>query len=129
MERRERAILRRVTGADDDSYLASELRAAWEAVESDWENDDAHKRFLALCAASERLAVAGQRYRRVLDTDPTRAAGAERRMQTLLTLATEQLLRHKTPPAEKGTPRLTLVAIGVAAVIIGMTLWQLTRLR
>ncbi len=129
MERGERAILRRVTGDDDDSYLATELRTAWEAVESDWENDDAHKRFLALCAASERLAVAGRRYRRVLDTDPARAAGAERRMQTLLTLATEQLLRHKTPPAEKGTPRLTLVAIGVAAVIIGMTLWQLTRLR
>ena len=58
-----------------------------------------------------------------------RAPEAERRIQSLLALATEQLLRHKTPPPEKGTPRLTFVALGVALVIVGVTLWQLARLR
>jgi hypothetical protein len=106
-----------------------ELASAWASVERDWENDNAHRRFLALCAACDQLSEAGKRYRQVRDEDPARAAEAKRRIDGLLALATEQLLRQKTPPPTKSTPRLTFIAIGITAAIVGMTLWQLARLR
>lgn len=114
---------------DADDSSTDELVRAWQSVERDWTNDEAHRRFLALCAVSDRLAEAGRRYRRVRDEDPARAPQAERSIDALLAIATEQLLQHKTPPPQKSTPRLTFVALGVAAVIVGMTLWQLARLR
>jgi len=105
------------------------VASAWENVEREWASDAAHKRFLALCVASHRLPEAGKRYRRVRDDDPARAVEAKRRIDALLALATEQLLVHKTPPPEKGTPRITFIAVGVALVIVAVTLWQLARLR
>ncbi len=102
---------------------------AWEAVEANWSSDDAHRRFLGLCAASGQLPEAGRRYRRVRDDDPARAAEAGRRIDALLALATEQLLRHQTPRPEARAPRVTFLAVGVALVIVGVTLWQLARLR
>jgi len=118
-----------VSDSDPDVPGADALVASWEAVLRDWESDDAHRRFLALGAATGRLAEAGQRYRQVRDGDAARAAEAERRIQAVLALATEQLLRQKTPAPERGTPRLTLIALGVALVIVGVTLWQLARLQ
>jgi hypothetical protein len=126
---RGRAILGAVPESDAPDPRVDELASAWANVERDWASDDAHRRFLALCSAYDRLAEAGKRYRRVREEDPARAVEAERRIDGLLALATEQLLRQKTPPPKKGTPRLTFIAIGITAAIVGMTLWQLARLR
>lgn len=105
------------------------VTSAWENVEREWGSDAAHERFLAVCVASHRMPEAGKLYRRVRDDDPARAVEAKRRIDALLAIAAEQLLVHKTTPPEKGTPRITFVAVGVALMIVAVTLWQLARLR
>jgi hypothetical protein len=105
------------------------LARAWEAVEADWSSDDAHRRFLALCAASGKLSEAGRRYRLARDADPAREPEAKRRIDAVLALATEQMFRNQTPRGEAKPSRVTWMAVGVALVIVGVTLYQLARLR
>lgn len=129
-ERRKRGATRYGRAVSQPADPADDALAhAWAAVEADWSSDDAHRRFLALCAASGKLSEAGRRYRLARDADPARESEAKRRIDAILALATEQMLRHQTPRAEPKASRMTWVALGVALVIVGVTLWQLTRLR
>ena len=125
MERRNRGSTRYLRAvppsADAAAPVDDALARAWSAVEADWSSDDAHRRFLALCAASGKLSEAGRRYRLARDADPTREPEAKRRIDAILALATER--------PESKSSRTSWVALGVALVIVGMTLWQLTRLR
>jgi uncharacterized protein YfiM (DUF2279 family) len=133
VERRNRGSTRYLRAvppsADAAAPVDDALARAWSAVEADWSSDDAHRRFLALCAASGKLSEAGRRYRLARDADPTREPEAKRRIDAILALATEQMLRQQTPRPEAKSSRASWVALGVALVIVGMTLWQLTRLR
>jgi hypothetical protein len=108
-----------VEGVDDA------VEAAWRKVVVAWDDDDAHRRFLALCDASDRLGEAGRRYRAVKESEPARAERAEAQIDAVLGLAMRNLSALKTEPSKKGTqPVMFLLAFAVSAGLIVSALWM-----
>jgi predicted TPR repeat methyltransferase len=70
-----------------------QLQAAWHEVDTNWSEDGAHRRFVALCTARGELAEAARCYRRVRDLDPTRRASAEHRLEAVRHAAMSMLSR------------------------------------
>lgn len=104
------------------------LRAAWEEVDRQWEDDRAHARFIELARVLTRLPEASAHYRRERDR-PGRSADAERRLQQIVTVALASLV--PTPADEHARPRRVVVAIGyvVALVLIAVAVTFLVRAR
>ncbi|HZS41138.1 MAG TPA: hypothetical protein VFF06_30120 [Polyangia bacterium] len=78
------------------------IDAAWEALQSSWEDADAHRRFLELCAGADGLDLAAAHYRSRLRRAPpdSRArAGLDRALHLVETLhaARVDADRIKTP--------------------------------
>jgi len=106
-----------VTDADDP------LEAAWRRAEEAWDDDEVHRKFVALCVALGRLEVAGRRYRTIRDTDPARRAVAEQRIEWVIAQAMATLELTKTDPDPRPRRRLFWVALLVAATLVGAALW------
>lgn len=101
---------------------------AWAAVEADWGNREAHRRFVGVCIALERLPEAGKRYRQVRENDPARAADASEHIDTLIALATQQLEDTRVAPATTQHKRtLTWAAFFIMLVLMGAGVWLLMR--
>lgn len=106
------------------------IEAAWQQVRADWDDEEAHRRFRALCAAVGRLPEAGRRYREVRerDPDPARRAAAERHIDALLALATSTLEHLRTPPRDLAGQRrglfLAALLVATALVIVAMLAWS-----
>ncbi|MAQ14876.1 MAG: hypothetical protein CMN30_08780 [Sandaracinus sp.] len=100
------------------------LEVAWERVEAEWAEDEAHLRFISLCQVLGRLDEAGARYRAVREADPERADEAARRIDQVVAraLATLHAQRVETPP-KRNRRLLLLVAIGLFIGILGYTMW------
>lgn len=99
---------------DDDP-----IDAAWRQLEAQWDDEAAHKKFLALCAASDRLAEAGRRYREVSEGDPARADVAAAQIDRLLGLAMQNLQALKTEPNPRsGKTVMFLIALGVSLALV-----------
>ncbi|MFN9812369.1 MAG: hypothetical protein ACK6CU_22360 [Deltaproteobacteria bacterium] len=110
----------------DDS--GDPIEAAWAAVEARWDSAEAHKKFLVLCDSLDRLAEAGQRYRRVRDGDPGRREEASRRIDELLGLAmTRVRVVDRIEPA-KVRSRIEWVALGVSIVLITAAVLSMMRM-
>lgn len=90
---------------------------AWERLSSHWDDDEAHRKFIGLCATMSRLPDAGRLYREVRDRDETRRAVAEKQIDRLLTRAMQSLEAYRTE-APKRSPR-TLLVIAVL-MMLGM---------
>jgi hypothetical protein len=101
------------------------LDAAWSDVEARWDDEDAHKAFVARCVATGRLPEAGRRYREVRDRDPSRRESAAAHIDRLLSLATRNLELTRSPPPDSASMRrrLFFVALGVCLVLVGVALW------
>ena len=99
------------------------IEVAWRTLEASWEDDAAHRAFVGLCLAQDRLSEAGQRYRQVKETDPARRAEAERRIERLLGLAMQRLEIHRSEPPRRARRVIFLVALALSSGIIGWTLW------
>ncbi len=107
------------------------IDAAWARLLERWDEEEAHEAFLALCAASGRLAEAGRRYRSVREgSDPKRAEEAARRIERLLVLAASSLRADRTD-AETARRRahllLTLLAATIFSVLVGTALLSAAR--
>lgn len=101
---------------------------AWARVEADWGNEEAHRRFVGVCMALDRLPDAGKRYREVRDHDRARAPDAARHMDALLALATQRLQDTRVAPATSRHKRtLTWVAFTMMLLLMGAGAWLLTR--
>lgn len=106
------------------------IELAWHRVMEQWNDPQAHSAFLALCMELDRLPEAGRRYREVRDRDPERSEEAGRRIDELLTLATQRLQLHRTPPpVDRGRRRLFWLALGVSLCLLVAALWTMVALR
>jgi hypothetical protein len=104
------------------------IEEAWAQVEADWGNADAHRRFVGVCVALDRLPEAGKRYREVRETDPARREDAAKRIDTLIALATQQLQDTRvTPPSTEHKRTLTWAAFLIMLVLMGAGLLLLMR--
>ncbi len=102
------------------------IEEAWARVEAEWGKEDAHRRFVGVCVALDRLPEAGKRYREVRDTDPARRDDAVKQIDTLLALATQQLQDTRMKPAMTEHKRtLTWAAFLIMLVLMGaaVLLW------
>ncbi len=99
------------------------LETAWQKAEEAWDDDEAHRKFVALCVAFGRLEVAGGRYRAIRDSDPQRRAAAEERIEWVLAQAMATLELTKSEPDPRPKRRLLWVALVVAAALVGTALW------
>ncbi len=108
--------LESVVAASDDP-----IESAWEKLQSEWDDPEAHERFIALCMTQDRLAEAGRRYRKVRDEDEDeeRRAEAERQIDRILTRALSTLEVLKSPPPPKRNTALLLLATAVFVLLVG----------
>jgi hypothetical protein len=114
-----------VTGSADDP-----IEVAWQKVEAAWDEDDVHRRFVALCESQGALAEAGRRYRAIRDTDPTRSAAAKKRIDYVLSAALRSMeITRTTPAAGKSVVRTVsvLVTLGVVALALMALLHGISR--
>ena len=89
---------------------------------------DAHRRFVGVCVALDRLPDAGKRYREVRETDPARRDDAVRQIDTLIALATQQLQDTRVQPANNEHKRtLTWAAFFIMLMLMGAGILLLMR--
>jgi len=104
------------------------IEEAWARVEAEWGNEDAHRRFVGVCVALDRLPEAGKRYREVRETDPARRDEAAKQIDTLIVLATQQLQDTRVLPANTEHKRtLTWAAFFIMLVLMGAGVLLLLR--
>ncbi|HEY6879220.1 MAG TPA: hypothetical protein VI299_14440 [Polyangiales bacterium] len=102
------------------------IEAAWEALEASWNDDAAHRRFVALCSARGSLAEAGARSRAVAEGDPARRERAKRQVAAVMAAALV-LLEQSRPPTKVGRSRLWWVLCGALVVICGYGILSVLR--
>jgi len=101
---------------------------AWARVEADWGDEEAHRRFVGVCVALQRLPEAGKRYRHVRETDASRSEDAARQIDRLLVLATQQLEDTKVVRGTTEHKRtLTWAAFFIMLMLMGAGAWLLLR--
>ena len=112
------------------------VEVAWREVLAHWTEEPAHKRFIALAQALDRLADAGRRYREVRDAPdadgpyralPDRREIAKKRIDDILGVAMVAMAATKTPPATKKHPKLTFLALGICTGMVLFALWAYIR--
>jgi hypothetical protein len=102
------------------------VEEAWARVESAWDDDAEHTRFVKLCSVLGRLPDAGKRYRAVRDSDPQRRASAEAQIDKLFGVAMEALAATRTEPEpRRARVALLVVALLLAALLIGASAYVL----
>ena len=103
------------------------IEEAWDRVLTHWDDDEAHRKFIALCATLDRLEFAGTRYRKIRDTEPVRAEQASSQIDRLFAEAMKRLepLRTQAPRRAKGV--LLLVAFVITTALLGLTVWATLR--
>ncbi len=101
------------------------LEEAWAAVDEGWDDDDAHKRFIAVCDAIGRLDEAGARYRAVKESEPERAEEAQRRIDQVVTRALLTLQSQRVEPSDEPRRRLFWVSVVVFLAILLTTMWMI----
>jgi hypothetical protein len=72
------------------------LDILWTNVVNHWDDDAAHKAFLAYCQTSERLGEAAGRYAALKD-DAAKGPAARKRLEAVALLATASLQASREP--------------------------------
>ena len=114
----------RMTSGQTDADAAVE--SAWRELEAAWQDDAAHRRFIAFCSVHGQLAEAGRRYRQVRDGDPVRSADATRRLSAILGAAFATLDATRVQRARRRSPDRFLV-LGMALGLLAYALLALLR--
>lgn len=101
------------------------IMAAWAKLETEWDNDQAHRRFIALCANNDALDEAGRLYRTVRDSDPSRRDEAARRLNAILAAAFQQLSPQRGEPPR--TRRMMWLIVGACGFVLAHAVLTLLR--
>jgi hypothetical protein len=104
------------------------IDAAWDKLQADWQSDDAHRRFIALCAMHGALGEAGSRYRSARETDPALTRDVERHLNAVMAAALEQLTSARTKPREPGKRAMWLM-VGACGFFVVYAVLTLLRVR
>ena len=114
--------------ADTDSIPEprDELDELWAHVEGRWDEPKAHDLFVQACFERQRLDVAAARYK-AATSDTSRSAVADKRMQSVIFLATQALQEDRSPPPAKSNKWAVVVAIVICAASVAMFVYAVTR--
>ncbi len=98
------------------------LDAAWRALEGRWDDDPAHKAFVALAQSLDRLPDAAQRYRAAL-ADPRDPKGPQARagIDRILAVAMLQLEPIRRPPRAGRVAWIIPLSVGGLMVMVAVT--------
>jgi hypothetical protein len=108
-----------------------EEAVAWQAVVSAWEDEAAHRAYLARFADLEGLARAGARYRAVLAERPDDPQARRFRDEIVkrATVAGLAMLPRTAPPRTRDVPRwVKRAAIGLLASLLALALYMIQQL-
>ena len=99
---------------------------AFAEVEAHWDQEAAHRKFIAFCRVQGALAEAGRRYRAVRDGDPTRREAACRWIDAVLAAAMQnmEVLRTEKPRRSK---KLTWVVVAASVCLMLYTFLSVLR--
>jgi hypothetical protein len=100
------------------------LEALWTRVLEAWRDDKVHAALLEYALRGQRLPEIAGRYRALTD-DPEKGELAKRRLEAIVTAATQMLASMKTPKPGKVPLPITLSALGICAVLLGWLAWAL----
>lgn len=104
------------------------IGAAWDKLQAEWQSDEAHRRFIALCATYGALGEAGSRYRALREADPARSGEIELRQKAVMAAALAQMSGARTPrPARKN--RMMWLMVGACGFVVIQAILALLRVR
>lgn len=103
------------------------LEAAWETVLESWDDDESHRKFVALCQSLRRLEFAGTHYRPIASDDADeRQAVAKKQIDRILAAAMATLETTKTEPSPAPRRKVVFFALLVATALIMLAIWVYT---
>lgn len=106
----------------DDELLPSALTDAWAQLLDNWDDQDAHRRFVALCQTLGALAYAGGQYRSVCEQRDEREPMARRQIDAVVAAAALELMNFKTPSETRRNPLPLIIALIVSSSFVVYTL-------
>ena len=87
--------------ADDIGESADAIfDALWKRVLEAWDDDKPHQAALSYAIEKQMLPTIAGRYRKLFD-DPEKGERAKKKIDAIVTAATQMLFATKTPPREK----------------------------
>jgi hypothetical protein len=104
------------------------IDAAWDKLQVDWQSDEAHRRFIALCATHGALGEAGSRYRALRDAEPARSAEIELRLKAVMAAALAQMSNARTP-RPRAHNRMMWLMVGACGFVVIQAILALLRVR
>lgn len=98
------------------------VNEAWRRVLDDWENVATHDKFINICATLGELQQAAAHYRSLARSDESRAEEAERRINSIASIATQALLAmpRTDPAASSRGVRIAALVVCMAIVIAAL---------
>lgn len=111
-----------------DAEGTDPFERAWSELEQAWEDQAAHRKFIAYCSARGALGEAGRRYRLVREADPARAEQAKRGADAVLVAALQGLKSERGAPEPALNTRLVRwVSFGISMLLVAYSLLALLR--
>jgi hypothetical protein len=102
---------------------------AWASVLAAWDDEEAHRSYLARFPDMEGLTRAGGRYRAVLDERPGDTVALSFRDEVVKRATAVALASLPRTPGRRETPRSVRVVVGAAALVFGgVAVWAVLRL-
>jgi hypothetical protein len=120
------------TASAAEPLEAAEERA-WADLRAAWQDEEAHRAYLARFADLVGLAVAGRRYREALAADPDDAVAARWRDEVLKRAMVQGLAslprRRASLPSAPGWLKGLVLAAGVVSLLgwAALVLWRMLR--
>ncbi|GEM_PF-1988758 len=119
--------------------LEAKLPALWASLANNWDDEDGHKHFIALCASQRLLTYAGSCYREALDQDPENEKAEDYRQKVIQAALVEaghmdQKLHQMAAGSKRGLATiltgaflLLLFALAYYFITQSQTAWQFDR--
>jgi hypothetical protein len=99
----------------------------WGRVLEAWDDDKPHAAVLEYSLRAQRLPDLAGRYRALQD-DGERGERAKKKLDGIVTAATQMMMATKTPPREKPPRNITLTALAMFLLVVGLlTYWVFKR--
>ena len=115
---------------EDPSAPTDALEAAWIRLRDQWDDEDAHRKYIALASSTGRLPDAGRRYRQARDkaATPAERAVAEAQLARIVATAMTVMEGERTPPVGKNHSILW-IAFALMMVMMATAAYVLTATR